>query len=103
MVRKRLSLVERVRDPNGERVAEGCERAGLAQVRLRVADPDLDRREGEVRTNAPPDLGVLVDRAGVVEEADVALEAVPAVVGVRHAAAREHAREDLRPRRMQAG
>src|SRR5207244_10140174 len=63
---------------------------------------DLDRRKREVRPDAPPDLRVLFDRAGVVEEADVALEAVPAVIGVGHTAAREHACEDLRPRRMKA-
>ncbi len=56
-----------------------------------------------MRADAPPHLRVLVDRAGVVEEAHVALEAVPAVIGVGHPAAREHAREDLRPRRVQAG
>ena len=55
-----------------------------------------------MRPDAPPHLRVLVDRARVVEEAHVALEAVPAVVRVGHAAAREHAREDLRPRRVQA-
>ena len=51
-----------------------------------------------MRPHAPPDLRVLVDRARVVEKAHVLLEAVPAVVRVRHPAAREHPREDLRPR-----
>ena len=48
-VGQRLALVERAREPRGERVAERRERARLAEVGLRVADPDLDRREGEVR------------------------------------------------------
>ena len=61
----RLALVERARDPHGQRVDERRERARLAEVRLRVADPDLDRREREVRAHAPPELRVLGDRAGV--------------------------------------
>src|SRR5207302_4745485 len=73
----------------------------LAEVRLRVADAHLNRWEREMRANAPPNLRVLVDRAGVVEEANVFLEACPAVVDVGNAAAREHAREDLRARGMQ--
>ena len=77
-VGQRLALVEGARDPGGQRVAERGERARLGEVGLPVADPDLDRREGEMRADAPPELRVLVDRAGVVEEADVALEAVPA-------------------------
>src|SRR5213076_1773904 len=68
VVGERLALVERVRDADGQRVAEGGERAGLGQVGLRVADADLDRREREVRADAPPDLRVLLDRARVVEE-----------------------------------
>ena len=77
-VRQRLALVERARDPRRQRVAERGERARLAEVGLRVADPDLDRREREMRPHAPPDLRVLGDRAGLVEEADVRLPLVPA-------------------------
>ena len=54
-----------------------------------------------MRAHAPPQLGVLVDRARLVEEADVRLVLVPAGEGVRHAAAREEAREDLRPHRVE--
>ena len=54
-----------------------------------------------MRPHAPPDLRVLGDRAGLVEEADVALPLVPAAERVGHAAAREHAREDLRARRVE--
>ena len=45
---------------------------------------------------------MLGDRLGLVEEAYVALELDPVGVGVRDAAAREHAGEDLRPRGVQA-
>ena len=75
---QRLALVERARDPGGERVRERRESARLGDVGLRVADPDLDRREHQMRPDAPPDLRVLGDRAGLVEEADVALPLVPA-------------------------
>jgi hypothetical protein len=98
---QRLALVERARDPRRERVEEGGERLRLAELRLAVADPDLDGREGQMRTDAPPDLGVLGDRAGLVEVADVALVLVPAGERVRDAAAREHPREDLRARRVE--
>ena len=93
----------RARDPRGERGGERRERLRLAEVGLAVADADLDGREREVRAHAPPDLRVLRDRAGVVEEADEALELVPGGERVGDAAAREEAREDLRPRRVQAG
>src|SRR5262249_32040133 len=100
--RGRVALVARTGAPRGERVEQRRERARLAEVRLAVADADLHGREVEVRAHAPPELRVLVDRARLVEEADVALEAVPAVVGVRDATARERAREDLRTRRVEA-
>src|SRR6266542_4609506 len=100
-VRERLALVESAREAGAKRVHERRERLRLCEVGLRVADADLDRREREMRPNAPPHLRVLVDRARVVEEADVALEAVPAVVCVRDPAAREHLGEDLRPRRVE--
>ena len=64
---------------------------------------DLHGGEGHVRPHAPPDLGVLGDRAGVVEEADEALVLVPGRERVGDAAAGEEAREDLGPGRMQAG
>src|SRR5207248_5568090 len=73
VVGERLAGVDGLREANGERVAERGQRSRLGQVRLRVADADLDGREGEVRADAPPELRVLVDRARVVEEADVAL------------------------------
>ena len=69
----RLALVEGTRDPGRERDAERRERLRLGEVGLGVADADLDGREREMRADAPPQLRVLVDRAGVVEEADVAL------------------------------
>ena len=56
-----------------------------------------------MRTHAPPDLRVLGDRAGAVEERDVVLPRLPAAVRVGDAAAREHAREDLGARGVQAG
>src|SRR2546430_7343572 len=56
-----------------------------------------------MRTDAPPQLRVLGDGAGVVEEADVALEALPTVVPVRHTAAGEETGEDLRAGRVQPG
>src|SRR5579884_1277667 len=102
-VGQRLALVERAGDPRRQRVGERGERARLAELGLRVADPDLDGREGEVRPDAPPKLRVLGDRAGLVEEADVALPLRPRAEGVRNPAAREHAREDLRARRVEIG
>ena len=99
--RQRLALVERARNPRGQRVDERRERARLGELRLRVADARLDRRELEMRANAPPDLRVLGDRTGLVEEADVVLPIVPAAEPVGDAAAREHTREDLRARRVQ--
>src|SRR6266536_2222175 len=92
---QRLPLVERTRDAGGQRVAEGGERARLGELGLRVADADLDSREHEMRPDAPPELGVLGDRAGLVEEADVSLPIVPALEPVGDPAAREHAGEDL--------
>ena len=56
-----------------------------------------------MRAHAPPELRVLGDRARVVEEAHEALVLRPRRERVRHAAAREEAREDLRARRVQAG
>src|SRR4030095_12652815 len=75
----------------------------FGQLRLSVANADLDRGIGEVRTDAPPELRVLVDRPGVVEEADVVLEPPPAVVRVGDAGARKHLREDLRAYGVQTG
>src|SRR5918996_5376758 len=98
---KLLAVVERAGDAGDERVHEGREGLGGAELGLTVADPELDRREGEVRPDAPPDLRVLDDRAGVVEETHVALVLVPGSVRVRNAATGKHTREDLRPRRMQ--
>src|SRR5579864_142029 len=62
--RQRLALVERTRDPRGERVDERDERTRLRDLRLPVADAHLDRREHEMRPHAPPDLRVLRDRTG---------------------------------------
>ena len=56
-----------------------------------------------MRAHAPPPLCVLADRAGVVEEAHVLLEALPAVIDVGHAATWKHAGEDLGANRVQAG
>ena len=63
-------------------------RLRLLERRLAVADPDLDGRKGEVRAYAPPELGVLGYRPGVVQEADVALVLVPIGEHVGHATAR---------------
>src|SRR5439155_5297792 len=56
MVRQRLALVERPCNPGRERVAERRQRARLLEIRLRVADANLDGRKVEVRPHAPPDL-----------------------------------------------
>ena len=56
-----------------------------------------------MRAHAPPDLRVLGDRPGAVEERDVVLPRLPAAVRVGDPAAREHAREDLGARGVQAG
>src|SRR5215471_5494126 len=85
-VRERLALVEGARDPRRQRITESRERARLAEVGLRVADPDLDRREGEVRPHAPPDLRVLGDRAGAVEKAHEGLVLAPRREGIWDAA-----------------
>src|SRR4051812_4111986 len=53
--RERLALVDRARDACGERVDERDERARLGEIRLGVADPDLDGRKDEMGANAPPD------------------------------------------------
>ena len=55
-----------------------------------------------MRPDAPPDLRVLRDRAGVVEEADEALVVRPRGERVGDATTREEAREDLCPRRVEA-
>src|SRR5215218_1356190 len=99
--RERLALVERPCGADGEGVAQRRERAGIAEIGLSVADADLDRRVREMRPDAPPHLGVLVDRAGAVEEAHVALELGPAAIGVRDATARKELREDLGAHRVQ--
>src|SRR4029079_6869019 len=100
---QRLSLVERAGDPRGQRVRERRKRPGVFEIGLRVADPDLDGREGEMRPDAPPDLCVLVDRTGLVEEAHEPLVVLPAPERVGDAASREHPGEDLRARRVQIG
>src|SRR5690349_14248550 len=101
IVGKRLSLIERAGDPCRQPVTKRGQRSRLLEIGLPIADPDLDGRKAEVRPDAPPHLRVLGDRAGRVEEADVLLESLPAVVGVGYPAARKHAGEDLRPRGMQ--
>ena len=73
--RQRLALVEGASAANGERVAERRERLSLGEVGLPVADADLDRRVREMGAHAPPDLRVLGDRSGAVEERDVVLPA----------------------------
>ena len=55
-----------------------------------------------MRAHAPPHLRVLVDRASVVEETNILLEALPSVVRVGDSAPREHAGEDLRSNGVQA-
>ena len=97
-----VAVVVRPRHPCRERSREGRERLRLGDLGLPVADPDLHRREREVRAHAPPELGVLGDRARVVEEAHEALVLRPRGECVRHAAAREEAREDLRARGVQS-
>src|SRR5918999_1372536 len=101
MVGKRLAVVERARYARNERIDEGGERLGCAELGLAVADSDLRRRKGQVRPDAPPDLRVLGDRASVVEQTNVPLVLLPAPVCIRYAAARKHAREDLSSRRVQ--
>src|SRR5918995_5217166 len=96
-----LAVVESARYARNQRIHERGERLGCAELGLPVTDPNLRRREGQMRPHAPPDLGVLDDRFGVVEETDVPLVLLPAPVGVRYPAARKHAREDLRSGRVQ--
>ncbi len=55
-----------------------------------------------MRAHAPPELRGLGERARLVEEADIVLVLLPVCERVRHAAAGEEAREDLRPGRVQA-
>ena len=86
-----------------QRGRECRERLRLAELGLAVADADLDGREREMRAHAPPDLRVLGDRSGLVEEADEALVFTPRRERVRNAAAREEAGEDLCPGGVQAG
>ena len=45
-------------------------RLGLGRGGLGIADPDLDRAEGEVRAHRPPGLGGLDDRARAYEQLD---------------------------------
>src|SRR5439155_18711612 len=68
-----FALVECARAPGCERVRECGETLRLAELGLPVHDPQLDRGIREVRTNAPPELRMLGDRAGAVEERDVVL------------------------------
>src|SRR5436853_311282 len=82
------AVLERATDTCCERIDQGRESARLRKVGLRVADADLDGREHEVRPHAPPDLRVLGDRPGLVEEAHVALPVVPALEPVGDAATR---------------
>src|SRR3954447_10059506 len=100
-VRQRLALIDRAREPGAESVDQSCQRLGFREVRLRVADAHLDRRIRKMRTDAPPDLRVLVDRPGRIKEAHVLLVGGPAVEGIGHTAARKSLREDLGARRMQ--
>ena len=74
-----------------------------AELGLGVADPGLDRRKRLVRPHAPPDLGVLADRPGGDQEADVLLVLGPVGEIVGDPAAGKHAREDLRASRVQMG
>ena len=100
---ERLAVVEGAGDARDEAVANAASARASREVGLPVGDPHLDRREREVRPDAPPELRVLEDRAGLVEVANEALELVPGAERVRDPAAREHAREDLRARRVQTG
>src|SRR5437763_2728499 len=102
-IRQWLAVVARAGDAHSQRVRERCERLRLGELRLGVADPNLDRRKGQVWAHAPPELRVLGDRAGRVEEAHVVLELAPAGEDVGDPAAGEHPREDLRPRRVEPG
>src|SRR4029450_4221196 len=88
-------------DAHRERVHKRGKGLRLPELGLAVADPQLDGREREMWPYAPPELRGLGDRPRVVEEADVVLILRPVPKGVGNPAAREHAREDLRPRRVQ--
>ena len=79
------------------------ERLGFGRGRLRVADPDLDRAERQMRSDRPPHLGVLDDRAGRDQELDVVRERGPAAKRVWHAAARKALGERLRAGAVQPG
>ena len=71
-------------------------------MRLGVHHPDLDRAEVRMRAHVVPEVGVVLDHAGLDHELDPPLVVVPVVVRRRDADAREGA-EDRRPRRGQPG
>ena len=96
-----LALVDPAQRARGHQVAEGRERDRLAHVGRAVGVAQLDRPERLVRAHAPPDLRVLADRAGVEQEAHERVVLAPAGERLGDAAAREHAREVLRARRVQ--
>ena len=96
-----LVVVQRgLGDAGGDQPGEG---EGLVAAGLRVADPHLDRAEGVMGTDAPPELGRLDHRAGPLEHADELGVAAPVDEGAGNAAAGEGAGEDLGAHRVQAG
>src|SRR5262249_35904303 len=93
----RVALVVGTRDAGDEGGRERRESIALRELWLTVADSDLDRRERQMRADAPPQLRVLADGARFVEETNEPLVLGPRGEGVRDAAAREEPREDLGP------
>ena len=74
---QRLALVDGAQAARRERVGVGHHGQRLAHVGERVGVAQLDRPVGLVRAHAPPDLGVLADRAGVDEPAHEACRSRP--------------------------
>ena len=65
----RYALVDVPRRLGDTRQDQRRKPLGFLRGRLRVADPDLDGPEREVRSDRPPDLRVLDDRGGRDQEA----------------------------------
>ena len=91
-------LVDRARHA---RLDVGGEHERLVDVELHVHDADLDGAEARMRPHVPPEVGVVVDHAGLLHRADH-LEVVVVRREARRLARARHAREDRRARRCEA-
>ena len=90
-----------MRESDYQPKGEGVDRQRLPSLGLHIADAQLHRAEPVVRAHRPPDLREVMDAVGVEHELVVASVFVPGAENVRDAAAREHAHERLRARRVQ--